>query len=198
MPKAADSPKGRSQGVRGDAGKRDEIKTEDKCPVLSGSDLQVSVCMHMHTAITAPDHDSCCWGNWSVCDRTFKVLAAIQGCPQMALKLPFFDTDSPQFRAFLVLLYALSPCSLPKPSCSAVSTSESFPDLHPPGQRHLRCPDSLDMCTCALRLLPLSPPFFPPSFLSLLLGPLTAVSVVALCLMSVICRHQMRANSKQE
>lgn len=32
-----------------------------------------------------------------------------QGCPQMALKFPGLDPASPQFRVFLVLLYALSP-----------------------------------------------------------------------------------------
>lgn len=171
--------------------------------MLSGYDLQVT-CLHAHVyshhssrpcmilaagAIT-PEL-------WSVCGRTWKVLAVIQGRPQIALKHPFFDTASPQFRVFLVLLYALSPLFSNLPALL-------YPHLKASLASILQAKDTLGVLTAWICVhMPLGPSLPPSSLLSLsfLLGPLTAVSVIALCLHlwpSAICRHQMRANSKQE
>lgn len=126
------------------------------------------LCAHISAAITAPSpcrtlsnssrwslhrprRGPCCRNchpGTAVCGRTFEVLVATQGHPQMTPEPLFPDHVSPQFGVFLVLCDYPHCCLLLTP-LPALLLKAALASVFLP--RHLRCPTCSEPWLCALR-----------------------------------------------
>lgn len=193
------TPKGRSQRGRGDAEKRDEIKTEDTVLCSLTVTYRLHVCTHTPPATcNPPDLDSCCWDSHlgtvvCVVEQPPKAVPRWP-CSFPALTLPHPNLGSFWFFSVLCPLC----CLLLRPSFSAVSTSESLPDLHPPGPQALWVSCLLGYVhmekQCSLALSPsLSSPLPSPSSC---LSPSGATSVTVIAMFPYMVLHSLQTSNE--